>query len=114
MLHQYDAYGRRVDHVETAAGWETQRVAAARHAVVALPYLPGERARYGAATRVVQHALLHLYGAESATFSCPVAMSDGAAALLSRPDVDAAVRDAWLPRPDRPPTRTPRSAAASG
>ena len=39
-------------------------------------------------------------------FSCPVAMSDGAAALLSRDDVDAAVRDAWLPRllstdPDR-------------
>jgi alkylation response protein AidB-like acyl-CoA dehydrogenase len=41
---------------------------------------------------------LHLYGPESATFSCPVAMADGAAALLSRPEVDAAVRDAWLPR----------------
>jgi hypothetical protein len=37
---------------------------------------------------VVQHALLHLYGPESATFSCPVAMSDGAAALLAHPDVD--------------------------
>ena len=29
MLRQYDAWGRRVDRVETAAGWETQRVAAA-------------------------------------------------------------------------------------
>jgi alkylation response protein AidB-like acyl-CoA dehydrogenase len=46
----------------------------------------------------VQHALLHLYGPECATFSCPVAMADGAAALLSRPEVDAGVRDAWLPR----------------
>ncbi|MFD0823822.1 acyl-CoA dehydrogenase family protein, partial [Micromonospora zhanjiangensis] len=45
-----------------------------------------------------QHALLHLYGPESATFSCPVAMADGAAALLSLPDVDREVRDAWLPR----------------
>jgi alkylation response protein AidB-like acyl-CoA dehydrogenase len=98
LLRQYDAYGRRVDRIETAPGWEAQRVAAARHAVVALPYLPEERARYGAAARVVQHAVLHLYGAESATFSCPVAMSDGAAALLSRPDVDASVRAAWLPR----------------
>jgi alkylation response protein AidB-like acyl-CoA dehydrogenase len=98
VLRQFDAYGRRIDRIESSAGWETQRAAAARHAVVALPYLAEERARYGAATRVVQHALLHLYGAESATFSCPVAMSDGAAALLSRPDVDAEVRDAWLPR----------------
>jgi alkylation response protein AidB-like acyl-CoA dehydrogenase len=56
------------------------------------------RESFGAGTRVVQHALLHLYGPESATFSCPVAMSDGAAALLSRRDVDPAVRDAWLPR----------------
>src|SRR5882757_7219311 len=56
------------------------------------------RRRWGAAARVVQHALLHLYGPESATFTCPVAMADGAAALLSRSDVDSAVRDAWLPR----------------
>jgi acyl-CoA dehydrogenase len=97
QLRRYDAWGVRIDRIESDPGWETQRVAAARHAVVALPYLPEERARYGAAARVVQHALLHVYGPESATFSCPVAMSDGAAALLSRPDAgDAAA--AWLPR----------------
>jgi acyl-CoA dehydrogenase len=97
-LHRYDAWGARVDRVETSAGWRAQRAAAARHAVVALPYLAEARATWGASARVVQHALLHLYGPESATFSCPVAMADGAAALLSRADVDAAVRDAWLPR----------------
>jgi len=97
-LIRYDAWGARVDRIETAAGWQEQRAAAARHAVVALPYLPDARAAWGAAARVVQHALLHLYGPESATFSCPVAMADGAAALLSRPEVDPAVRDAWLPR----------------
>jgi alkylation response protein AidB-like acyl-CoA dehydrogenase len=97
-LVRYDPWGARVDHVHTAAGWQTQRAAAARHAVVALPYLPAARATWGAAARVVQHALLHLYGPESATFSCPVAMADGAAALLSLPEVDPAVRAAWLPR----------------
>ncbi len=66
--------------------------------MVALPYLPDARESFGAGTRVVQAALLHLYGPESATFSCPVAMSDGAAALLSRPEVDTELRDAWLPR----------------
>jgi alkylation response protein AidB-like acyl-CoA dehydrogenase len=97
-LVRYDPWGARIDRIDTAPGWETLRQAAARHALVALPYLPEARAVWGAGARVVQHALLHLYGPESATFSCPVAMSDGAAALLSRPEVDPAIRDAWLPR----------------
>jgi len=95
VLRRHDAWGARVDRVETAPGWETLRRAAARHAVVALPYLPRARARWGAGARVLQHALLHLYGPESATFTCPVAMADGAAALLSRPDVDGGP---WLAR----------------
>jgi alkylation response protein AidB-like acyl-CoA dehydrogenase len=97
-LIRYDPWGARVDRIETSPGWQELRAAAASHAVVALPYLPDARATWGAAARVVQHALLHLYGPESATFSCPVAMADGAAALLSSPDVDADVRAAWLPR----------------
>ncbi len=97
-LRRYDPWGARVDAVETSAGWETLRAAAARHAVVALPYLPSARSEFGAAARVVQHALLHVYGPESATFSCPVAMADGAAALLSRPDVAGPARETWLPR----------------
>ncbi len=105
-LRQFDPWGARIDRVETSAGWQTLRAAAAEHAVVALPYQPDARATFGATARVVQHALLHLFGPESAVFSCPVAMSDGAAALLSRDDVDSTVRDAWLPRllstdPDR-------------
>ena len=98
VLRRYDPWGARVDRVEAAAGWETLRRAAARHALVALPYQPGARAVWGARTRVVQYALLYLYGPESATFNCPVAMADGAAALLSRDEVDPALRDAWLPR----------------
>jgi alkylation response protein AidB-like acyl-CoA dehydrogenase len=98
VLHRYDGWGARVDRVEVSAGWERQRVAAAEHALVALPYLPEARERWGSRARVVQHTLLHLYGPESATFTCPIAMADGAAALLSRSDVDSSVRDAWLPR----------------
>ncbi|MPZ28784.1 MAG: acyl-CoA dehydrogenase [Micromonosporaceae bacterium] len=97
-LRRYDPWGERVDRVETPAGWQTHRAAAARHALVALPYLPGARAQWGARARVVQHALLHLYAPESATYSCPVAMSDAAAALLCHPEVDPPVREAWLPR----------------
>jgi alkylation response protein AidB-like acyl-CoA dehydrogenase len=97
-LRQFDPWGARIDRVETSDGWQTLRAAAAEHAVVALPYRRDALDVFGSTARVVQHALLHLYGPESAVFSCPVAMSDGAAALLSRPDVDQSVRDAWLPR----------------
>jgi acyl-CoA dehydrogenase len=97
-LVQYDGWGQRVDRVDTAPGWETLRRAAATHALVATPYQADTRERWGAGARVLQHALLHLYGPESATFTCPVAMADGAAALLSRPEIDPKVRDAWLPR----------------
>ena len=97
-LVRYDGWGRRVDRVETSPGWETQRVAAARHAIVALPYLPEARRTWGSGVRTVQQALLHIYGPESATFTCPVAMADGAAALLSRPEIDPAVQERWLTR----------------
>ena len=95
-LIQYDGWGRRVDRIEVAPGWEAQRQAAARHGVVALPYEQTARETWGAGARVVQHALLHLYGPESATFSCPVAMADGAATLLGSDDVDPALRQTWL------------------
>src|SRR5262249_32926576 len=85
-LTRYDPWGARIDRVDTAPGWETLRRAAARYGLV------------GTGDRVLQHALLHLYGPESATFICPVAMADGAAALLAHPEVDPSVRDAWLPR----------------
>jgi alkylation response protein AidB-like acyl-CoA dehydrogenase len=98
QLRQYDGWGRRIDVIETPAGWETQRRAAAAYGLVALPYEPDARATWGAGARVVQHALLHLYAPWSATFSCPVAMSDGAVAVLSAPGVDPALRERLVPR----------------
>ncbi|MEV0840603.1 acyl-CoA dehydrogenase family protein [Actinocatenispora sera] len=98
VLHRYGPFGARIDRIETAPGWQALRAAAARHAVVALPYQPQARSVWGAGARVVQYALLYLYGPESATFNCPLAMADGASALLSRPEVDPALRESWLPR----------------
>jgi len=110
-LVQYDGWGRRVDRVRTSAGWETLRRAAAEYGLVAVPYDDDARKTWGAGARVVQHALLHLYGPESATFTCPVAMADGAAALLSRSDTDPALRAEWLPRLT---SRDPARATCSG
>ncbi|WP_433199300.1 acyl-CoA dehydrogenase family protein [Dactylosporangium sp. CS-047395] len=93
-LTRFDAWGERIERVDTSAGWQAQRAAAARHGVVALPYLAEARATWGAGARVVQQALLHLWGPESATFSCPVAMADGAAALLTQ----TGAQGEWLAR----------------
>lgn len=48
--------------------------------VVALGYDPS----YGASRRLVQYTVNYLYGPSSGLTSCPVAMTDGAALILSQ------------------------------
>ena len=74
----YDAWGRRVDELRTSPAWEALRVFSARHALVATGYEAG----LGEHRRTVQAALLHLFSASSATYSCPLAMTDAAARVL--------------------------------
>lgn len=59
----------------TSEGWKGQKEVAATEGIVAIAY---ER-RQGSASRVVQAAKLYLYSASSGLFSCPLAMTDGAA-----------------------------------
>jgi acyl-CoA dehydrogenase len=77
-LRPFDAWGRRVDTVETSPLWD--RIAAVAHeqGVIATAY---ERA-HGEHSRVHQFALAYLYAPSSALFSCPLAMTDGAAKTL--------------------------------
>jgi alkylation response protein AidB-like acyl-CoA dehydrogenase len=74
----YDAWGRRVDVIETSAAWKALDRVSAEEGLVAVGY---ERTR-GAWSRVEQMARLYLFHASSATYSCPLAMTDGAARLI--------------------------------
>ncbi|HEX5339304.1 MAG TPA: acyl-CoA dehydrogenase family protein [Gammaproteobacteria bacterium] len=74
----YDAWGRRVDHIEVAAGWQALHRVAAEEGIVATAY---ER-EHGAWSRVHQCVRLYLYNPSSAICSCPLAMSDGAARVI--------------------------------
>jgi acyl-CoA dehydrogenase len=74
----YDAWGRRVDEIRTSPAWEALRVFSAERGLVATGY----EERLGEHRRVVQAALLHLYAATSATYSCYLAMTDAAARVL--------------------------------
>lgn len=74
----YDAWGQRVDRIETTWGWQALRRVAAEEGIVATAY---ER-RQGPWSRLHQFVRLYLYNPSSAIASCPLAMTDGAARIL--------------------------------
>ena len=77
-LVPFDAWGTRIDRIETSDAWRAFERISAAHGFVARGY---ERA-HGAFSRVDQFARLYLFAPSSATYSCPLAMSDGAARCL--------------------------------
>jgi len=83
----YDPWGRRIDDIVVSDAWRALDRISAAEGLVAIGY---ER-RHGAWSRVHQMAKLYLFHASSATYSCPLAMGDGAARFLEvHGDGDAA------------------------
>ena len=74
----YDPWGRRVDRIETSAAWRELDRISATEGIVATAY---ERA-HGSLSRIDQFARLYLFAPSSALYSCPLAMTDGAARFL--------------------------------
>ncbi|HET7238681.1 MAG TPA: acyl-CoA dehydrogenase family protein, partial [Terrimicrobiaceae bacterium] len=76
-LVQFDAWGRRIDAIRVSPAWQAMHRIAAEEGIVATAY-----ERKHSVARVHQFALLYLYHPSSATYSCPLAMTDGAARVL--------------------------------
>jgi putative acyl-CoA dehydrogenase len=74
----HDAWGRRVDWIETSDAWRELDRISATEGIVATAY---ER-RHGPHSRIDQFARLYLFAPSSALYSCPLAMTDGAARFL--------------------------------
>lgn len=74
----YDAWGRRVDRIQVSDAWKTLHRIAAEEGIVATAY---ERMQ-GEWSRLHQFVRLHLYTPSSAMYSCPLAMTDGAARVI--------------------------------
>ncbi len=83
VLRQFDGWGNRVDEVSYPDAWRQLAAVAARSGLVGLPYEAGMAGRTGADARVVQAALCYLFAPSTATYLCPVAMTDGAARVLT-------------------------------
>ena len=77
-LTQWDAWGNRIDKIELTPLWRLAERIAAEHGVVATAY----EQRHGSLSRVHQCALAYLFTPSTDIYSCPLAMTDGAARTL--------------------------------
>jgi alkylation response protein AidB-like acyl-CoA dehydrogenase len=78
VLTSWDAWGNRIDHIELTPLWRVAERIAAEHGVVATAY----EGRHGRFSRVHQCALAYLFTPSTDIYSCPLAMTDGAARTL--------------------------------
>jgi alkylation response protein AidB-like acyl-CoA dehydrogenase len=77
-LTLWNAWGERVDEIELTALWRQAERLAARRGIVATAY----EQRHGAHSRIHQFALAYLFTPSTDLYSCPLAMTDGAARTL--------------------------------
>jgi alkylation response protein AidB-like acyl-CoA dehydrogenase len=93
VLTQWDAWGQRIDRIDVSPLWREAQVLAARHGMVAAGYEP----RLGPHARTHQFAIVHVLGPSLDVYSCPLAMTDGAARTLLASG-DRALIDRYVPR----------------
>lgn len=79
-LTQWDAWGERVDAITTTPVWQRAERLAVERGVVATAYDTG----FGRFARIYQFALAYLFHPSTDIYTCPLAMTDGAAATLLR------------------------------
>ncbi|MDH3622947.1 MAG: acyl-CoA dehydrogenase family protein [Myxococcales bacterium] len=75
---EWDAWGHRVDRIEVTSVWKRAQVISAEYGLVAAGY----DSALGPHARTHQHAMNYLVQASMDTYSCPLAMTDGAARTL--------------------------------
>ncbi len=80
VLTNWDAWGNRIDHIEVTPLWKEAERLAAEFGVVAAAY----EGNYGRYDRIHQFALTYLFHPSTDVYTCPLAMTDGAARTLLR------------------------------
>jgi acyl-CoA dehydrogenase len=78
VLTQWDPWGNRIDRIDVSPLWVEAQALAAHHGMVAAAYEP----RLGSLARTHQFAIVHILGPSLDVYSCPLAMTDGAARTL--------------------------------
>ncbi|NWH75069.1 ACD11 dehydrogenase, partial [Piaya cayana] len=106
VFQQYDAWGQRVDRILTCSAWKRIKEIAAEEGLIAEAY---ER-RYANWSRLHQAAKLYLFSSCSGGFSCPLAMTDGAAKVIESLGTPESLKEAF----DHLTSRDPKKFWTSG
>ena len=83
QLRQQNAWGKTVNNLYVCNAWKQQKNISAEEGIVGIGY---ER-KYGQWSRLYQFAKLFLYAPSSGLYSCPIAMTDGAAKTIESLDL---------------------------
>ncbi len=89
-LTQFDARGERIDRIESTPVWQRGAEMAARYGLVAAGHDP----TYGEFARCNQFARVYLHHIASEFYTCPLAMTDGAATALKAAGNEALIERA--------------------
>ncbi|KAK0142066.1 Acyl-CoA dehydrogenase family member 11 [Merluccius polli] len=100
-LVAFDPWGRRVDDIVTSPAWKRMKDLSAQEGLVAIGY---ERS-FGEWSRVYQMSKLYIYSPSSGLFTCPLAMTDGAAKVFQSLGVPRGVDKAYGRLTSRDPDR---------
>jgi acyl-CoA dehydrogenase len=92
VLTQWDPWGQRIDHIEITPLWKRAERIACEKGLIATAY----EGAIGDLSRVHQFALAYLFDASTDVYTCPLAMTDGAAATLTAHG--GPLKDRALPR----------------
>ncbi|NXY55624.1 ACD11 dehydrogenase, partial [Callaeas wilsoni] len=91
VFQQHDAWGRRVDRIHTCSAWRRMKEISAEEGLIAEAY---ER-RYSSWSRLYQAVKLYLFSSSSGGFSCPLAMTDGAAKVIESLGIPGSLKNAF-------------------
>ncbi len=95
----YNPWGKRIDEIKVCRGWTELDKVAAEEGIVAIGY---ER-KFAEESRLYQFAKLYLFHPSSAIYSCPLAMTDGAARLIEMHGDEALKKKAFKHLTSRSP-----------
>jgi len=77
-LEHFDAWGWRVDNIHTCQAWRQLHDVSAEEGLISIAF---ER-KYGQWSRIYQAVKLFMFSPSSGLYSCPLAMTDGAAKTI--------------------------------
>ncbi|NXF08570.1 ACD11 dehydrogenase, partial [Smithornis capensis] len=106
VFRQYDAWGQRIDSIDTCSAWRSMKEISAEEGLIAEAY---ER-RYSNWSRLYQAVKLYLFSSSSGGFNCPLAMTDGAAQVIESLGIPESLKNAF----ERLTSRDPKKFWTSG